>query len=127
MPFVGSFQFEWLEDGRNMRLLNDLTYIDSQQNKTIIPKGESTDGASIPSFLWSISGGPFEGKYRRAAVIHDYLCRTQILTWQRTHQIFYEAMIECGVSKFEAWSKYMAVYCFGPRWKEQKESIKNAT
>lgn len=124
MPFEGNFQFEWLDDGRNMRLLNDLTYIDSHNNKIIITKGECTDGASIPSFLWSISGGPFEGKYRRAAVVHDFLCRTQILPWQRTHQIFYEAMLECGVSKIEALTKYLAVYSFGPKWKtKQKEEI----
>jgi hypothetical protein len=36
-----------------------------------IPVGFTTDGASIPSFLWSIY--PPWGRYSRAAVAHDFL------------------------------------------------------
>ena len=117
MPFTGKFCFEWMDDGRNMKLLNDLTYNSIKFNKSIlIPKGEVTDGASIPKCLWSAEGGPFSGSYRKAAVIHDYLCRTQILTWKQTHKIFFEAMLKTDVSYWDAIKKYRAVYRFGPRW-----------
>src|ERR1035441_4686270 len=35
------------------------------------PKGLVTDGASIPQIAWTPVGGPFEGLYRLAAVVHD--------------------------------------------------------
>jgi len=117
MPFKGLFIFEWLDDGRNMRLVNDLVYHSKKLGRDfVIPAGEITDGASIPRAVWSLEGGPFSGKYRKAAVIHDYLCRTKQISWKSTHKIFYEAMIESGVGKVDAFKKFRAVYRFGPRW-----------
>ena len=40
----------------------------------VIPKGFVTDGASIPKVCWYFIGHPF-GKYLKAALVHDYLCR----------------------------------------------------
>lgn len=40
--------------------------------RVVCPKGERTDFASIPRFLWSIL--PPWGKYGKAAVVHDHLC-----------------------------------------------------
>jgi hypothetical protein len=117
MPFKGHFDYRWLDDGRNMRLLKDLSYYSNKlQREFIIPEGEVTDGASIPQIVWSIEGGPFSGKYRKAAVIHDYLCRTKILSWKQAHRVLFEAMIEVGEPEFSALRKYRAVYRFGPRW-----------
>jgi hypothetical protein len=118
MPYTaGRFLFEWLDDGRNMRLECSLVFYSKKYDlEILIPRGEVTDGASIPQFLWSLEGGPFSGKYRKAAIVHDYLCRTKFLTWKQTHKIFFEAMLDEGVNWFEAIKKYRAVYRFGPRW-----------
>ena len=119
--FIGRFVFEWLDDGVNMCLHNDLIYICNDGLRIQISKGEVTDGASIPKFLWSTEGSPFTGLYRKAAVIHDYLYRlgygkTPLVSRERADKIFYEAMLELGVSKFEAQKKYRAVRLFGPKW-----------
>ena len=42
------------------------------------PKGAKVDGASIPQLFWTPIGGPFEGKYRYASVIHDTECDATI-------------------------------------------------
>src|SRR6266436_814094 len=89
--FVGNLQFEWLIDGRNMRLLVPFGYVDPGGASWDVPPGAVTDGASIPRVFWSIAG-PFEGKYRDAAVVHDYYCVTQSRSWRDTHLMFYRAM-----------------------------------
>lgn len=60
-------------DGRNMRLIEDFSYTDANGAMWTAPKGTLTDGASIPTALWSIIGSPFTGKYLNAAIIHDLL------------------------------------------------------
>src|SRR5947207_6952926 len=70
----GSFNGEpvtkWNPDGRTMTLLTELRYTDPQGFVWLAPIGSVVDGASIPRYLWSIMGGPFEGKYRNASVLH---------------------------------------------------------
>src|SRR5260370_41675122 len=58
--------------GRNFELEQPFGYIDPSGTRWQAERGLVTDGASIPWALWSIVGGPFEGEYRRAAVIHDF-------------------------------------------------------
>lgn len=132
MPFVSTnFDYRWLPDGINMELLNDLTYKISDK-KLIkncitgelikIPKGEITDGSSIPRIFWPIAKSPFVGKHKFGAVLHDYLYRLgrwtdeSICDRKTADKLFYEAMRECGVGFMEAQTKYWAVRMFGPRW-----------
>jgi hypothetical protein len=72
--FDGKVQAEWLPDGRSMRLLAPFTYTDPNGAVWEAPAGAVVDGASIPRFAWSVTGGPFTGKYRNASVIHDVTC-----------------------------------------------------
>lgn len=41
-----------------------------------VPKGLQTDFASIPKIFWNVLP-PAEGKYAKAAVVHDYLYRNR--------------------------------------------------
>jgi hypothetical protein len=61
----------WNSDGRNMTVVTELRYTDPKGEVWVAPAGSVTDGASIPRYLWSIMGGPFEGQYRNASVLHD--------------------------------------------------------
>src|SRR5215475_10347325 len=51
---------KWNPDGRTMTLLTELRYIDPKGEVWVAPIGSVVDGASIPRYLWSIMGGPFE-------------------------------------------------------------------
>jgi hypothetical protein len=114
--FAGKVIVEWLPDGRNMKLVEDFAYVDPHGRKWIAPAGSVVNGASIPQFAWSIIGGPFEGKYRDASVIHDVACRKKEAPWQDAHEAFYTAMLASGVDTLRAKVMYAAVYHFGPRW-----------
>jgi Protein of unknown function (DUF1353) len=121
--YVGTVQTEWLEDGRRMKLLQPLQYIDPACNVWDAPKESIVDGASIPQFAWSILGGPFEGKYRNASVIHDVACDQKTKPWEAVHEVFYNAMIASGVSIVTAKVMYAAVYHFGPRWPQTVTAV----
>lgn len=65
---------------------------------------------------WSFIGGPFEGKYRNASVIHDVACDLALRRWEDVHEAFFNAMRAGGVEVIKAKIMYGAVYHFGPRW-----------
>jgi len=116
--YVGHVRAEWLENGRDMRLLESFAYIDPQGTRWDARAGAVVDGASIPQSAWSIIGGPFEGKYREASVIHDVACVQKSRDWQLVHKTFFTGMLASGVSSIRAKIMYAAVYHFGPRWQE---------
>ncbi|MEM6535132.1 MAG: DUF1353 domain-containing protein [Pseudomonadota bacterium] len=103
-------------DGRKAVLIEDFTYIDSDNVAWTAPSGWVVDGASIPQALWGFIGGPFSGKYRNASVIHDYYCDERIRPWEEVHRVFYDAMLTSGVEPRKAATMFSAVYRFGPRW-----------
>jgi hypothetical protein len=106
----------WLADGRHMQLVEPITYTQQDGAAWPVPALAIVDGASIPQPFWSIIGGPFEGQYRDASVVHDYYCDVQTRAWQTTHRMFYEGMRCSGVPIVKAKIMYYAVYRFGPRW-----------
>lgn len=115
--FVGKVVVEWLDDGRKMKLLEDFAYIDPNGKTWKAPKGSKIDGASIPRLLWSVIGGPYEEKYRKASVVHDYYCvKPQNESWENVHLMFYNACVTEGTSQIKAKVMYAAVYAGGPRW-----------
>jgi Protein of unknown function (DUF1353) len=62
-------------------------------------------------------GGPFEGKYRNASVLHDVAYGERKRPWQDCDRMFYNAMRCSGVSAVEAKTMYYALYRFGHHWK----------
>jgi len=65
-----------------------------------------------------IVGAPFTKEYIKAAVIHDHYCDRHVRPWRQTHKVFYDALIEGGVSVDRAKLLYYAVYLGGPKWVE---------
>ena len=114
--YIGTVHAAWSNDGRRMTLLEPFEYVDSRKERWVAPKGSVIDGASIPQFAWSIIGGPFEGRYRDASVIHDVACAEKKRPWNLVHETFYWAMLTSGVDSSKAKVMYAAVYHFGPRW-----------
>ena len=87
------------------------------------PAGAEVDGASIPQFFWSIVGGPFEGPYISASVIHDHYCKTKERTAHDTHRNFYYGMRAANVEDWRAKLMHWAVDTFGPSWKLQRKVV----
>jgi Protein of unknown function (DUF1353) len=116
--FQGDLIVKLKDDGRTVELVEPFAFKDEAGKTWSVPAGALVDGASIPQAFWSVIGGPFEGKYREASVIHDYYCDRHADTWQNVHLVFYNGMRANGVGALTAKIMYAAVYNFGPRWIE---------
>ncbi len=106
--------------GEKWILIADFQYTDENG---VTSRAEGTeehpfefDFTSIPKFAWSIVGGPATGKYRYAAIIHDWDCRQRKETWQIVHKRFLSGMKFSKVSWVKRSTMYGLVHRFGPRW-----------
>jgi hypothetical protein len=115
--YSGYPETRWHSDGRTMTLLNELRYTDPNGVVWVAPAGSKVDGASIPRTLWTFMGGPFEGRYRNASVLHDVAYEQKKRPWQDCDRMFYNAMRCSGVGAVEAKTMYYALVRFGNHWK----------
>ncbi len=122
--FVGDVVARWSHNGRDMTLTEPFAYVDPRAVRWDAPAGAVVNGASIPRAFWSVIGGPFEGRFRNASVVHDVACEIRTREWQAVHRMFYEACRCGGVAVVKAKTMYYAVWHFGPRWRvEERRTI----
>ena len=100
--FSGTPKVELLSGGRNLRLVEDFAYVDLSKKTWGAPKDSIVDGASIPQVFWSVSGGPLEGQYRNASIIHDTACDRMTEPWEDVHLAFYNGCRCGGVGEYQA-------------------------
>lgn len=121
--YSGPIETRWEEDGLTMVLLNELRYTDPYGQVWIAPPGSRVNGASIPRAFWGIIGGPFEGKYRNASVLHDIAYDNQARPWQEADRMFYNAMRCSGVGAITAKTMYYTLVRHGRHWKHPKADV----
>lgn len=115
-------KLELLDDGLHARLLE--RYQVYVQGRTItVPPGFVTDFASVPRFFWRILP-PF-GRYSPAAVVHDYLYATALVTRREADSIFYDLMRLCDVPAWKRSVMAQALRVFGGRaWAKHRRKEK---
>jgi hypothetical protein len=101
---------------RNQRLLEEVRYIDPSGYVWIAPAGTVWDGATIPSIFWSFVGGPHDGPYRDAALIHDVACCEKLRPWRVVARMFYDAAMCRSTPLWQAKLMYFAILAGGPKW-----------
>ncbi len=113
-------------DGRRYELQEIFVYVLSfDPYLTVdVPVGFTTDLASIPSLFWPVIGAP-NGRYGRAAVIHDYCYYKNLFPRKKCDLIFYQAMQELRVPFIKRWLMYHAVRTFAwAAWKRHRSKNK---
>jgi len=123
--FSGQVEARWQNDGVTMVLLNELRYTDPYGEVWVAPAGSRVDGASIPRAFWSIMGGPFEGKYRNASVLHDVAYEEQKRSPKEVDLMFYNAMRASGVGAVTAKTMYYSLLRHGRHWKHKQATPVN--
>ena len=113
-------------DARICKLGAELTYKSSRDGlvwqtdtwKDEYVESGTTDGASIPKWAQAIIGDPYDKSYLKAAIIHDHYCykENHVRTWEQTHLMFYDALVDLKVNIVKAKTMYFAVYLAGPHW-----------
>lgn len=102
------------DDPQTWILIKPLIYQSECAGMTItVPTGFITDLASVPRlpFAYWMAGGTAS----RAAVIHDFLYVTKIVTKDVADLVFLEAMKDSGVGSVRRRVMYWAVWLFGGR------------
>lgn len=111
-------------DEGEWRLFADLDYETRTGQVLTIPHGFITDLASIPRVFHVLI--PVNGKHRAAAIVHDYLYVTQIMSRAESDRIFLEAMEDLGVRWSQRWAMYSAVRIGGwLPWRKNTRAITN--
>jgi hypothetical protein len=88
-----------------------------------VPKGLVTDFASIPRAFWAVLP-PAEGRYAKAAVVHDFLYRNrgkfkdpdgsgENVSRLNCDKVLLEAMVVLGTPAWQRFLIYRAVRMFG--------------
>lgn len=100
--------FQWSSDGRTAELLEPYRRW-TRHGVVTVPAGFKTDFASVPRLFWSWI--PRTGRYNHAALVHDFLYRTQPQGWTRrmADEVFLDLMREDGVSALRARLMHRAV------------------
>jgi hypothetical protein len=123
---------EMMNDDRCVRVFESFVQIDPDGRISLVPAGQVCDGASIPRLLWSLIGGPYEGKHRVPALSHDALYRTHEVVMmhqdlpmpvsinRRTaDRMFLEGMRARGMAEWRCQIRYWGVRLGGRRgWRE---------
>ncbi len=87
-------------------------YLSDDESDVIeVPAGFITDLATVPRIFWTLL--PPDGKYAKAAIIHDYLYDNALRTKKEADLIFLDGMKVLGVPKWKRIVMYQAVRLFG--------------
>jgi hypothetical protein len=111
MPFTGVADVIVKQrDDKNWTTQHELSYEGKTQNWTVPPQTD-TDFASVPRvFVWFL---PRYGRYTKAAILHDYLWRSQAasgqVSWIDADAVFRRAMRELEVPFLRRWMMWAAV------------------
>ncbi|ECQ1025024.1 phage tail protein [Salmonella enterica subsp. diarizonae] len=97
----------------NWRVHEPFAFYLSDDNSDVIevPAGFITDLASVPRIFWAFM--PPDGKYAKAAIIHDYLYDNALRTKKEADLIFLDGMTVLGVPRWKCVIMYYAVRIFG--------------
>lgn len=123
--FQGKVIFEWVDDSpfiATMLLVNEFSFQQANGKSWVVPAQTTLDGRFAPPLFTQLMGHPFEGGFRKAAVVYDYVVKDMTQPWPETQRMFYEASIVEGVLPIEAKVMFMLMNAGGSRWAERRSS-----
>ena len=111
---VGDVIVKDLGDGTHWELVEPLQVFFGDKWVFEIEAGFKTNFASVPRFLWCI-WPPSTGKYRGAAVAHDWLYEKAVVPKYVADAIMLDLMRTLGTHWFSRTGIFLGVFLFG-RW-----------
>ena len=117
--FDGRVVVEWLDElpaKPRLRLEEDFAFIDGDGRRWVAKKGLETAGERLPRVFRRVFGAPLDGRYRRAALVHEAYSQYRRTPWPETHRMLYAALLASGADEIEAKQRYLAVFAEAERW-----------
>jgi len=117
--FNGRIVLQWVEENQfvaALQLVEDFSYTRANGEAWVVPAGAVVDGRSMSPLFVQLSGHPFEGGFRKAAVVYDYATKQMSQPWQDAQHMFFEGSVTEGTLPIEAKVMYLLLNATGPRW-----------
>jgi uncharacterized protein YcaQ len=98
---------------------------DTSIGKFTVPQMFASDGCSIPRLMWRLVGHPFDAKYLREAILHDWMYKTQPCTRKQADVVFREQLAANGkLGVMKRWMIYRGVRAGGwAAWNKHKKEM----
>ncbi|MEW6489986.1 MAG: DUF1353 domain-containing protein [Thermodesulfobacteriota bacterium] len=109
--FTEPLRVEQIPGTRLWATLRELEYYAGREGSDEVyrvPAFFRTDFASVPRLFWTLVGHP-AGRYAAAAVLHDWLYDTAVVSRARADALFLEGMGVLGVRRSQRWALYLGV------------------
>lgn len=91
----------------------------------VIPRRTTTDGASIPRFLWRVCGCPHEAPRVYAALLHDWLYANGAqmgISRAEADECYYALLRHFAVGAFRAGVEFYALrLCGGAHYEQERK------
>lgn len=98
---------------------------DGRAYKIIIGPGFVFDGASVPRFLWRVTGHPLEVPRVACGFAHDWLYRAQVVSRKIADLIYRDICLQVGMAEARSNVEYRSLRVFGwVAWNGKSEGEK---
>jgi len=116
--FEGKVVVEWVDDPfiSTMRLVEDFGFRQAQGKLWRASRGQVIEGKGMPPLFRDLVGQPFEGGFRKSAVLYDSAVHAMVEPWEQAQRMFFEASMVEGVSATDAKVMYLILAAQGTRW-----------
>lgn len=105
--FPCPLQTELQSDRKTWRLLAPFSYLDPDNGLIKAPAGFETDFASVPR--WPLTFALLGQYGHAAAVLHDWLYSSGLLSRADADRVFLNALRSSGIARWRAWLMYAGV------------------
>lgn len=86
---------------------------DGRVYEIVIKPGFVFDGASVPRFLWRVTGHPLEVPRVAAGFAHDWLYRSQVVSRKIADLIYRDICLQVGMTEVRADVEYASLRAVG--------------
>ena len=123
--FHGRVILEWVDDSpfiATMQLVEEFSFKQADGKSWVVPAQATVDGRFAPPLFTHLMGHPFEGGFRKTAIVFDYVVKDMTEPWPEAQRMFFEASVVEGVLPIEAKVMFMLMNAGGTRWAERRSS-----
>lgn len=114
--------FDQFQDGRQLYKIEQDLIFKGWRHEASVYKGFISDLASLPWLLRLVALPT--GRWAHAAIIHDMLYKTHLVSRLEADQIFFKIMCDFKVPEWKSKGAYILVRLFGSRaYKRNKKNI----
>lgn len=116
--FEGRVVVEWLDDAfvPSMRTVEDFGFRQTKGKLWKVARGQVFDGKGMPPLLSDLVAPPYEGRFRKSAMVYESATQRMTEKWDEAQRMFFEASVVEGVAPQDAKVMYLLLVLQGTRW-----------